>query len=94
MIQMNLYKKGSNEVIASADPTVGDVLNSLTAGTKVADGDYEVNFVDTDGEKDDSERVSVPAFEVPAVKEQLASPSNVKVAATEDGAVITADPLS
>lgn len=91
MIQMNLYQKGSNTVIASADPTTGDVLTGLAAGTSVTAGDYEVSFVDSEGLQDESERVPVPAFEVPAAKTQLEAPANVKAVATEDGALITAD---
>ncbi|MGF7436319.1 hypothetical protein [Lentilactobacillus senioris] len=91
MIQMNLYQKGSNTVIASADPTIGDVLAGLVAGTSVAAGDYEVSFVDSEGLQDESERVPVPAFEVPATKTKLEAPVNVKATAAADGALITAD---
>lgn len=64
-IQLDVVKKGTQEVLASGDPVAGVKL-ALDPGTKVAEGDYEVYFHDETGLQDDSERTPVGAFTVPA----------------------------
>ncbi|MBS0953056.1 hypothetical protein ABC426_17450 [Lactiplantibacillus plantarum] len=82
---LKVYQKGNDKEIATGDAT-SVAITGLAAGTVVADGDYQVAYVDGD---QSSDKVDVPGFTVLAAKP--ADPKDVKTTATADGASVSAD---
>lgn len=82
---LKAYKKGSTTAIATGDAT-SVAITGLAAGTSVAAGDYQVAYTDGDQVSD---KMDVPGFTVLAAKPD--EPQDVAVAATSDGANVTAD---
>ena len=58
-----IYDKTDKKIVTGDKGASLATLTGLAAGTKVAVGDYKVTFTDGTNESD---KVDVPAFEVPA----------------------------
>lgn len=77
--------KGEEKVVEGKVGENTATITGLSAGTKVAAGDYKLAW--SDGTRESS-KVDVPAFTVNAAAP--AAGSDVSVKATDDGATVTA----
>jgi hypothetical protein len=70
--RLNLYKKDGTKIASGDVGSMSVSLTGLQAGTKVANGDYQVSFSDDNRESD---KADVPAFAVPTTTTTTAKPT-------------------
>lgn len=81
-----IYKKDGTKVVEGAKGVLSTAITGLSAGTVVADGDYQISFKDSTTELE-SAKVDVPGFTVETAPEV---PTDVKAESTDEGANVSA----